>query len=108
MPSQRIYLCPDHPDKSYTSWRKFRGHWSTQHRGQECPPREEFLQVVERETVLEEKREFREEKKERAEVKATFGQEIPRIGENLPEEPVERLATILDVHGIDRNTRTGV
>jgi len=53
----RVYICPQHPEKTYTSWRKFRGHWSTRHKGEECPPREEFMQEREKEEVIQYKKE---------------------------------------------------
>jgi len=97
MATQRAYICPEHPNKTYTSWRKFRGHWSTQHRGEECPPREEFLQMVDKEERIEEKKERKEAQKEAAEEKRER-EETP--GEFiLPEDPVPRLAKILEVHG---------
>jgi len=97
MPMQRAYQCPEHPDKTYTSWRKFRGHWSTLHRGEECPPREDFLQMVDKEERIEEKRERKEQQKEAAEERRELG-ETPG-GFILPEDPVPRLAKILEVHG---------
>ena len=98
MATQRVYICPDHPDKNYTSWRKFRGHWSTRHRGEECPPREEFLQEKEKEEVLEEKKERRETLKETAEKRE--GAEGAPVSFELSEDPVPRLAQILQVHGV--------
>jgi len=118
----RVYLCPEHPEKIYTSWRKFRGHWSTRHKGEECPPREEFAQEMDREEVTQtkiergqaggagEERKARMDAESAAEVAATGGgialSDVPRLGESgLPEEPVDRLATILDVHGVDKVVR---
>lgn len=96
----RVYVCPEHPEKTYTSWRKFRGHWSTQHRGEECPPREEFMQEMDRSEVEGEKKEKREEKKEKAEAKV-LKEEAELPGEFvLPEEPAPRLAKILEVHAV--------
>ena len=104
----RVYICQEHPAKTYTSWRKFRGHWSTQHRGEECPPREEFMQEVEREAVLEVKREKREDKKERAEAKE-YGPREGAPGEfTLPEESVPRLSRILEVHGVPDEITTSI
>jgi len=105
--TQRCYICPAHPEKPYSSWRKFRGHWSTQHKGQECPPREEFLQEVEREEFLEQKKEFKREGGFPPEVETTYGKDIPNVGGGgeLPEDPVLRLATILDVHGVEKAAR---
>ena len=101
----RVYCCPEHPEKPYTSWRKFRGHWSTQHRGEECPPREEFLQEMEKGEIREQKKEFKESGGFPQE-EAAYGKDIPLVGgEGLPEDPVQRLATILDVHGVDKGTR---
>jgi len=107
----RIYSCPEHPTKLYTSWRKFRGHWSTQHRGEECPPREEFLQEVEKPEVEKLEEELKEQRKEAREEKLgekepQYGKDVPVIGEGgLPEDPVQRLATILDVHGVEKSYR---
>ena len=100
MTTQRVYLCPEHPEKPYTSWRKFRGHWSTQHRGEECPPREDFLQEMEKGEARELKDQYKEdlkETKEKVEVttKAVFEGEF-----TLPEEPVPKLAKILEVNGV--------
>ena len=105
MPTQRVYICPTHPEKPYSSWRKFRGHWSTKHKGEECPPREEFLQEVEREEFLEQKKEFKEAGGFPPE-ETTYGKDIPLVGvDGLPEDPIQRLATILDVHGVDKSAR---
>jgi len=115
MAKKRIYICPDHPEKPYTSWRRFRGHWSTLHKGEECPPRENFLQEVEAEDVPQMKQEYREELEagggisKHDESGSNYGRDIPRVGvEGLPEEPIARLATILDVHGIDKSIRDSV
>jgi len=97
----RVYICPQHPEKTYTSWRKFRGHWSTRHKGEECPPREEFMQEREKEEVIEEKAEKREEKKEKAEEGA-----FPEF--TLPEDPVPRLAKILEVNGVPVDIQTQI
>jgi len=105
----KVYLCPTHPEKPYSSWRKFRGHWSTQHRGEECPPREEFLHEEEKTEFLEQKKEFKEGggfPKETISAPGVEVNDIPIIGEGgLPEDPVRRLATILDVHGVDKLIR---
>jgi len=97
----RIYRCEEHPEKVYTSWRKFRGHWSTKHRGEEVGEREEYRHEVDKDEVIEEKKERREEKKEAAGVKETLGEEggLPEQF-ILPEEPLPRLARILQVHGV--------
>jgi len=104
----RVYICPEHPEKPYTSWRKFRGHWSTQHRGEECPPREEFLQEMEREEVLGKKKEHKEDLKEGA-VKREEAAEAIATGEFiLPEDPIPRLAKILEVHGVPGDLTTQI
>lgn len=96
----RVYICPEHPEKTYTSWRKFRGHWSTQHRGEECPPREEFLQEMEKEEVLGKKKEHKEELKEGAVIREEAAEKIAAGEFILPEDPIPRLAKILEVHGV--------
>ena len=104
----RCYICPDHPEKVYTSWRKFRGHWSTRHRGEECPPREDFLQEMEKEAVLGKKKEYKEGLKEEAEVREEAAEEIAPGEFILPEDPVPRLAKILEVHGVPVELTTQV
>jgi len=96
----RTYICNEHPEKVYTSWRKFRGHWSTQHRGEECPPREEFLQEMDKEEVLGKKKEYKEGLKEEAAVREEAAEAIAAGEFILPEESVPRLAKILEVHGV--------
>jgi len=104
----RVYVCPEHPAKNYTSWRKFRGHWSTQHRGEECPPREEFLQEMEKEEVIREKGEYKEELKVKAAVREEAVEAITAGEFTLPEDPVPRLAKILEVHGVPGDIITQV
>ena len=41
-----VYACSEHPEKVYSSWRKFRGHWTVCHKGEVCPPREEFYREI--------------------------------------------------------------
>jgi len=105
MAKQRVYICPEHPEKTYTSWRKFRGHWSTQHRGEECPPREEFLHEMEKEEVIATKKEEKET------LKGGGGEEEPEGVPGafiLPEDPVPRLAKILEVHGVTSDLVTQI
>ena len=104
----RAYVCPEHPEKVYSSWRKFRGHWSTQHRGEECPPREEFLQEMEKADFLEQKAESKEKVKERGEEKKVIEAAVERGEFILPEDPVPRLDKILEVHGVDENLRNQI
>ena len=96
----RCYVCPEHPGKVYTSWRKFRGHWSTQHRGEECPPREEFLQEMEKEEILGKKKEYKEELKEGSVMREEAAEAIATGEFTLPEDSIPRLAKILEVHGV--------
>jgi len=68
------------------------------------------MQDMEKEDVKERRQDFRETSKppreESPPEEPAFGQGVPRISqEGLPEDPVSRLATILDVHGVDTNTR---
>ncbi|GAI74134.1 unnamed protein product, partial [marine sediment metagenome] len=104
----RVYICPEHPEKTYTSWRKFRGHWSTQHRGEECPPREEFLREMEREEVLGKKKEHKEELKEEAAQREEVAGAITAGEFILPEDPIPRLAKILEVHGVPGDLTTQI
>ncbi len=104
----RVYICPEHPEKTYTSWRKFRGHWSTQHRGEECPPREEFLREMEREEVLGKKKEHKEELKEGATQREEVAGAIAAGEFILPEDPIPRLAKILEVHGVPGDLTTQI
>ena len=104
----RCYVCPEHPEKVYTSWRKFRGHWSTQHRGEECPPREEFLQEMNKEEVLGRKKEYKEELKVEAAAREEAAEAITAGEFVLPEESVPRLAKILEVHGVPGELTTQI
>ena len=104
----RCYVCPEHPEKVYTSWRKFRGHWSTQHRGEECPPREEFLQEMDKEEVLGKKKEYKEGLKEEAKVREEAAEAITAGEFILPEDPIPRLAKILEVHGVPEDLTTQI
>jgi len=101
----RVYRCPDHPEKSYSSWRKFRGHWSTRHRGEEVGPREQYLEEIEKEEFLGEKKEYKEELGEKAAVKEEVTRAVERGEFTLPEDPVPRLDMILEVHGVDESLR---
>lgn len=108
----KIYRCPEHPDKIYTSWRKFRGHWSTQHRGQECSPREEFQEEIEKDEVAK-SRVLADQAggAGRARKEEVLGEEPPYgiPGEPfLPEDPVPRLAKILEVHGVPGDLTTQI
>ncbi len=107
----KVYVCPAHPEKNYTSWRKFRGHWSTQHRGEECPDRETFVQEVEKAEIQEAKKELRENPvnpaKDETEVGTGAKTQSPLVAlleTGLPEEGVPRLQAILTVHGVDEST----
>jgi len=104
----RCYVCPEHPEKVYTSWRKFRGHWSTQHRGEECPPREEFLQEMEKDEIIEKKGEHKEDLKKTAAAKEAAAEEIATGEFVLPEEPGPKLAKILEVHGVPAELSTQI
>lgn len=101
MATQRIYVCPEHPAKDYTSWRKFRGHWSTQHKGEECPPRDDFLQQKEKEEILEDKNERKESMSEAAEIKRQVEVGDDPASFELSDEPIPRLTRILSVHGVE-------
>ena len=98
-----MYVCPTcGPEKSFGSWRKFRGHWTASHPGEESPERESIKQEVE---VEQEEPEPGEGKIRTIET----GKEYPRIGDgSLPDDPVDRLGTILDVHGVDANIRNQI
>lgn len=143
--SIKVYLCPDHPEKGYKTWRQFRGHWTNKHRGEEPEekdyylkevpgvdkkgrilsegmaeailPREESVEPPIAEAVVARAKQEMLSRAGIDPVTASMSQptstpsspycvDIPRIGEgSLPEDPVERLATILGVHNVEKAIR---
>lgn len=101
--TKKVYICPVcGPGKTFGSWRKFRGHWTATHPGEEAPERDTVRQDVE---VEKDEEEHGEEKIRTVGDKKDY----PRIGDgSLPDDPVDRLGTILDVHGIDKEVRNQV